>query len=317
MAIFDELQAKLASAGPKGPAVNYQQMAANVLKAKGGKAQPTGGPQASSLGQAAAAASVAPNPAEVQAAQAAQQQQAANMRAAAAQAQAAQTAQTSSQLADVAAVKQRGDLLRGANEQEARSRLSTTRETQEAQLASQFQKAVDQLATDRGIQESALFREFRQGNQELAARKDAQELENLAQQLALRDKDYVAKLNQVAAVNQLSDESKFREEVARLQADGNEDLARMMADWQVQYAQKGADFLKELNEMELDNLWKNYQRVAKAQSEKSMMTGGVGAGAAVAEHYAGSSPQQPAGTNSASGGGLGNSGSAAGPQRMI
>jgi hypothetical protein len=80
----------------------------------------------------------------------------------------------------------------------------------------QFTNKAADLASEVGNAQDDLFAQFRQGTQELAFRKDAAQLEQTAQQLALKDKGYVDELERVGTLRRLDDSDNWRNEMQRL-----------------------------------------------------------------------------------------------------
>jgi hypothetical protein len=98
------------------------------------------------------------------------------------------------------------------------------------------QNAIADLASEGRNQTEDVFQQFRQGSQELAFRKDAAQLEQVAQTMALSDKKYVDELINIGTMRRLDDANEWQAEMERLTlGDKLDDLL------------KGLDFKVDLN----------------------------------------------------------------------
>lgn len=231
--LYDEIQKRLLSqkaAAPTAPG-GAQAAAAATFQAATGKAAASGGvPKASNVGEQVATAATA--------AAGTQQQQrtalAAEQLATQANAQEAQTANAVEGLAADQRAFDANQAARGAASAIQRDTAATTSAAKlgasEAanldRLTTNYQRALDDLASERGIASEDLFAQFRQGHQELAFRKDAAQLDQLAHQLALADKKYVAELQRVGQERRLGNALAFRAESLRLML--GDELADLM-----------------------------------------------------------------------------------------
>ncbi len=222
MALYDDIQARLRTSKAKAPIEDDQAAVTAALAAKSGRAADTG-PRASSIGQnvaqAANAGAAASNDLAAKAAAEGLATKAAGV-AGEASAGAERLASQARQVQSAIAAK---GVQGGANRQAAATNFGITQGAESAaataDMTSKFNRATADMAADRGVTEADLFQSFKQGNAELAQRKDAAQLEQLAQTMALSDRAYVDNLNRIGATRRLEDEINYNKETAGLMID--------------------------------------------------------------------------------------------------
>jgi hypothetical protein len=214
MALFDEISKRLASTERAGGPQVGQSQIEDVLRAKKGRAAGPQGPAATGL-----------------AAQATEQQpDALAGRLAGAQLGAAAEAQKAQQGIQARGLEQQAQLGREqlatqgqithdqlkASEEQARSRRTAEENMKLDSIQNTATQKLRELTSQRGLALDDMFQGFRQSNQELAFRKDAAELEQLGFTLAMSDRAYLDELNRVGRERQLTNDLRFREEMANL-----------------------------------------------------------------------------------------------------
>ena len=114
-----------------------------------------------------------------------------------------------------------------------------------------------QLASDKNVQLNDIFANFQRSNEELEFRKDGAELEEIAFNLAMADREYLDELSRIGQQRRLEDDVAFRQDLTRtalgdemtetLKSIGfQEDLGQQRRDWEKILTQMGADFTVDL-----------------------------------------------------------------------
>lgn len=257
MALVDEIQKRLtAQPAPAAGGVSQQAQALAAFQAKTGKATGGGAPRASNLGEQLANAQVdAANQqltlkgATAAAGLAAGQAQLADS---AAVAQRRLEAQRADAQADVAATRVEAQANRQATVAETQSRLRTKELLTTEELNAKADAAIAKLSSDRGIAEADIFAEFRASNNELAWRRDQSQLEQLAQQLAFRDKEYVDTSKRIGLERRLESDLGFASEMNYLVLGAQLDEHLKQLGFQVDLNADKRAFDEQLAQMDLD-----------------------------------------------------------------
>lgn len=118
-------------------------------------------------------------------------------------------------------------------------------------ISSAAEQRIATLLSEKKMTEKDLFQQFDHDNRELAYRRDATELEALAQSLALRDKAYVQTIEAIGQERGLRDEIAFKKETQRLMF--GEELNQVLSQLQWTEADLEADreFQKRLAAMDI------------------------------------------------------------------
>lgn len=276
MALFDDIKSRLAQRREAQQAAPGTQQAALQTKATG-KAAAEVGPKVSTEAALGAQASGQ---------QARQQQAATGALQAGAQEQAAQGVAQRLEAAKAGLATQR----QAAQQQlGAQSRMAGAAragqadifgqqvQTQERLTTEKIQNAYEQrlqeLALERDITVDNIFEQYRQSNKELAFRKDAAELEQLAHTLAMRDKQYLQELNNVARINQLGNELEFKKEAQRLIMGAEFDALIDSLGWQEAFNQDARDFKKEMADLSLEEALKIHTAEVQARNTQALISG--------------------------------------------
>lgn len=219
MAILDDIKRRLAKT--KTPDITGTQgQLQNVLQAKTGKVATHAGPKASSVGEQAVQSELEQQAQQqqlqgVMAGQQLQQQQDA-----ATSQQDLQEQQLTSQrrMAESEMAQQSVLAREGISGQAERSRMqrNAQEEMKTSAINNAFQEAVTSLASQNNIQQDNLFQNFRQSNDELDFRKDASQLEQLAFNMAMSDKEYLDELSAIGKMRQLENNLTFKEDYAKM-----------------------------------------------------------------------------------------------------
>jgi hypothetical protein len=224
MPLYDEIQARLrkqaTDLNSMAPAVGTQAALTDAARAGTGRATGSGAPRASNVGEQTQAAAGVAQASQVAARLAAASDRLSQQQQTTKDAAAAGTTKLAAGQAAFDASQTAGANARATTRQAATDSLGASLAGQEARgtkAATQgFQTKTADMTAEAGNAADDLFAQFRQGTQELAFRKDAAQLEQSAQQLALRDRAYVDQLVQIGTLRRLEDENAWRGELQRL-----------------------------------------------------------------------------------------------------
>lgn len=277
MALADKIKERMAQFKATQPAGDQQQ-AQRALQVKAtGKAAATGGPATSGEAERAAqaesrtAAGQQALRGQIAAEGLGQEQQALTQRLEEAKAglesqreMAATGRQAAARgaAADRAATGELAGMQRGAQTRMAEERMSAN-----------YSDALANLASDRGVAEDNLWQQFDQSSEELEFRKDAADLEQLAHVMAMRDKDYLQELNNIATMNGLQDQLQFAKSMQDMTM--GEEVSQLMDQygWQEAYNKDARTFEKELQDMGLDQAMEIAMAKTKAANTQKAIEG--------------------------------------------
>lgn len=103
-----------------------------------------------------------------------------------------------------------------ANTQIQNDRLNAQQEIQQDRIMNSADQELQKLAASRKSSTRDLFRTFKKSNQELSDMKDAAKLEQVAQNLAMSDRDYLQNLQQIGKQQQLTNDAQFAREAQNI-----------------------------------------------------------------------------------------------------
>ncbi len=289
MALYDEIQARLRKQATDlngmAPATGTQAALTDAAQAGTGRAQTSGAPAASNVGEqvqaAAGQAQTAQVAARLDAAADRLSQSQQSIRAAAdagaAKLAANQTAFDASQTAgaNARAITRAGStdsLAASLKGQETRGLASATQ---------QFVNKSADVAAEGATARDDIFAGFKQGTQELAFRKDGAQLEQLASQLALQDRSYVDTLNQIGTLRRLDDDSAWRSELQRLTLGDKLDSALKSSKFQVDLNADQRAWNEQMSSMDYDTAMLVLSSEMKSKNTAQIIQG-VGGLASVA-----------------------------------
>lgn len=288
MALADEIQKKLALGGTKAamPLAGTQAGIADTVATRAtGKAQGGGVPRASTVGEdtAIGAAQGATTQAQVQGAGLAE-------RLASVQAALAQQVGLQRQAREAQGKTAEGALATNAGM--AAGARAAAGEVQTAELGSKDRQAADRfasvydrtvkdLASERGVSTADIFSGFKQGSSELALRKDAARIEQLAHTMAMADRTYVQKLQEVGAQRRLTDDLAYRKEAERLSLGDEMSALVKQLGWQDAYQAGERAFAEATGSMDLATALKISDSSIKQSNTQAVIQGGFTAGGAV------------------------------------
>lgn len=178
----------------------------------------------------------------------------------------------------------KGATTRQATGEEFSAKLAAQQEQQMSNLTHQFGKNLKQLAADKQVAESDILSSFKHDSRDLAFRKDAAELEQVAFSLAMQDKQYMQTLNASAAIQNLQDNAKFREESTRLIL--GEELKSVIdqMDFNKKFAYDEVRFQEEMSKISLDEAL-NMANASIRQANTQAVISGVTKVASTAASY--------------------------------
>lgn len=146
-------------------------------------------------------------------------------------------------------------------------------EQQAENIASQGQQQITEVGQQRTgnqiqsrLQTNQLFNELESSGKELDLQKDRAKLEQLATNLALQDKKYVANLQQEGAKKRLNDKTAFADEVARTSLGNGLDIFKQQLGNKSIAGASNREFSKALAEMDINAAMEMAKQSAKAQS---------------------------------------------------
>jgi hypothetical protein len=225
MSLYDDIQKRLRAVAAQPPASaaapSGQAIAQGVFQAKTGRAAaPGAAPRASNVGEQVTNAAAAAQTAQVGAAatQQAEQLEAAKT-AADVQAEGAQSQLATRQRIASADLTANAASAAGAREtagQQFTLAQQTAARLQSAKISAAFDQTIKDAESKSKVARDDVFEQFRQGAGELNQRKDAAALEQTAFMLALADRKYVDKLQEIGQERRLSNDLNWKSESQRL-----------------------------------------------------------------------------------------------------
>lgn len=309
MALYDALQKRQQKNQQQALNVNagpsIAQTTSDMLGTKTGKSTAgTSGPKASNLAEGAAndAATLGVNQAASEAGLAAKSLGVKE------QAQTADVAAQEAALASQARVADTQLAAGAASAREANAQRQTlgiqslqSREEMEVdRISSAAEQKINALLSEKKVSEDTLFQQFSHDNRELAYRRDAAQLESLAQTLALRDKAYLQTIDAVGREKNLQDEIAFRKESQDLIL--GEDLSQVISQlgWTEADLQSQRDFATRMATLDINSAAAILDAQLRSKATTQAISGigtlaTQGVGAAADKGYFTATPQDPNG----------------------
>lgn len=279
MALIDVLRKKqqelARQSQPASPSV--QQMRESIATGMTGREQRQVGPATSGIGQQVAQqqAQAAQQGLEQQQAMQAQQL-GAGIQAGEEQlglAQKQQQAKTEQALKDISAKEQIGMERRAAKDELADMKLTEQERAFTEKVSNTYANRLADMASERGIAENNLFADFRRETANLDKDKRLARLSQLAHDLALADKRYVAQIQQTAALTGLRDDLEFQRESDRLVFGKRLEVMGEGFDQQRALAADTREFSKMMSEIKIEDALKIAEQAQQAETTSTILQG--------------------------------------------
>jgi hypothetical protein len=286
-----DIQARLRAVAPTGGAggaAEQQQAMQKMLQSKTGKAKASTGPKASAVAARQTGAELEAA-AKEQALQGAAQAEQLGVQAASQQDQlklaqerlAAQKRMTEGERA-VGGALAREQMAAGAERQ--RKQLTANEEMKINSMASAFSQRTADLASQRGITVDNIFSEYDRSNKQLEFRKDAAELEQLAFDLDMSNRELLEEYQAIWAVQNLQDDLTFQKEYAKIHMGENTTAVLKQLGWQRAADADVRAFNDQVSRMNINDALA-IANASLQDSQKQMIASGIMTGAQAAAKY--------------------------------
>ncbi len=166
-----------------------------------------------------------------------------------------------------------------ASEQsQALAKLTAKERTQIDETSAKAEQAIQNMLTEKKLNENNIFQQFDQDNRELAYRRDAAQLEQLSQTLALRDRAYLDEINAIGEERNLRDNISFAQESNRLLMGENTTDVLQQLGWKESDLTDQLAFEKKIAQMSIDEAIKIANAQIAQDNQTAMISGVVNLG---------------------------------------
>lgn len=188
--------------------------------------------------------------------------------------------------AQQAGIESEGALQRASQEELSGIQRDSSARSRLADINAKAQAQLTELSAQRDVSLDNLFSEFEYENKKLADRKDASRLEQAGFLLALQDRAYLAEVDRIGKMRNLTDSQAFDEEMTRIvMGDQLKSIIEQM-DFDIEQDALSRERQAELAQIDIDSAIAVAQAEISASNQRAMWTGAGSAASGYAKYRA-------------------------------